>query len=206
MCGICGIFRPDQAPIAPERVRRMADALAYRGPNMSGFTGVAGCALGHRRLSIIDLSEQGRQPMSNEDSTVTAVFNGAIYNFQELRRELQGTHDFRSRTDTEVLVHGYEEWGFRGLLARIRGMYAFAIYDQRQHALHLARDPLGKKPLFFCLTRDELVFASSAGAVNLALATSADVDPAAIYHLLRDGYIPGPATFFRQLEKLSGGQ
>ena len=117
MCGICGIFRPDRGTVDTGRVMAMRDAMTYRGPDSAGLTSNPGCVLGHRRLSIIDLSENGAQPMSNEDGSVEVVFNGAIYNFLELREGLEGKgHVFRSRTDTEVLVHGCEEWGIDGLL------------------------------------------------------------------------------------------
>ena len=126
-------------------VERMRDAMAYRGPDGVGLTHGAGYGLGHRRLSIFDLSENGLQPMANEDGSVEIVFNGAIYNFVGLRQELRDRgHRFRSQADTEVLIHGYEEWGLEKLLARIRGMFAFAIFDHTRHSLHLARDPLGK--------------------------------------------------------------
>src|SRR5258705_12952217 len=111
MCGICGIFRADRDRIDPLRVKRMRDAMSYRGPDGSGLTQGPGYALGHRRLSIFDLSENGAQPMFNEDASVEIVFNGAIYNFVELKQKLlQAGHRFRSQTDTEVLIHGYEQW------------------------------------------------------------------------------------------------
>ena len=131
--------------------------MTPRGPDGCGFAAGPGFALGHRRLSIIDLSDAGSQPMSNEDGTIQIVFNGEIYNFIELRPELERAgHHFRSRTDTEVLIHGFEEWGLECLLRRIRGMYAFALVDSRRREIHLARDPLGKKPLFFAWANGEL--------------------------------------------------
>src|SRR5689334_12446753 len=112
MCGIAGIFRPDRQPVDSRRVSTMCDSMIYRGPDSHGITSGEGYALGHRRLSIIDLSANGAQPMANEDGLVEVVFNGAIYNFADLRADLQKCgHVFRSRTDTEVLVHGYEQWG-----------------------------------------------------------------------------------------------
>ena len=187
MCGICGIFRPDRGRIDPLRVKEMRDAMSYRGPDGYGLTQGAGYVLGHRRLSIFDLSENGKQPMPNEDGSVEIVFNGAIYNFVDLKRELRDRgHQFRSLTDTEVLIHGYEEWGIERLLSRIKGMYAFVIYDHATHSIHLARDPLGKKPLFFSLRNDELVFASSARALALALQSTPEIDPVAVDQLLCD--------------------
>jgi asparagine synthase (glutamine-hydrolysing) len=206
MCGICGIFRPDRGRIDPSRVKEMRDAMSYRGPDGYGLTQGAGYVLGHRRLSIFDLSENGKQPMPNEDGSVEIVFNGAIYNFVDLKRELRSAgHQFRSETDTEVLIHGYEEWGIEKLLSRIKGMYAFVIYDHARHSLHMARDPLGKKPLFFSLRNDELVFASSARALALALETTPEIDPVAVDQLLCDMYIPGPRSIFEGVEKLLPG-
>ena len=206
MCGICGIYRPDRALVDPRRVERMRDAMAYRGPDGVGLTHGPGYALGHRRLSIFDLSENGLQPMANEDGSVEIVFNGAIYNFVGLRQELRDRgHRFRSQADTEVLIHGYEEWGLEKLLARIRGMFAFAIFDHTRHSLHLARDPLGKKPLFFRWRDRELIFASSARALALALESTPEIDPVAVDQLLCDMYIPGPRSIFEGVEKLPPG-
>jgi asparagine synthase (glutamine-hydrolysing) len=206
MCGICGVFRPDRGPIDISRVERMREALTYRGPDAYGLSHGPGYALGHRRLSIIDLSENGVQPMSNEDGSIEIVFNGEIYNFRELKCELQiQKHIFRSATDTEVLIHGYEEWGINKLLGMIRGMYAFAIFDHRGHTIHLARDPLGKKPIFFQLRDDELVFASSARALAWGLTARPELDAAGIDQFLWNLYVPGPGTIFAGVEKLLPG-
>jgi asparagine synthase (glutamine-hydrolysing) len=206
MCGISGIFRPDRGTVDSVRVVRMRDAMVPRGPDGFGLSQGPGFALGHRRLAIIDLSEAGRQPMGNDDGSVQVSFNGEIYNFLELRRQLEGAgHRFRSRTDTEVLIHGYEAWGLEGLLRRIRGMYAFALVDSRAGAIHLARDPLGKKPLFFRLGDGELVFASSAGALARGLVSAPEIDPAAVDDLLWNLYVPGPRTIFAGVEKLLPG-
>src|SRR5579864_1247451 len=206
MCGIAGIFRTDNTGVDQSRVACMCDSMTYRGPDAFGLSNGPGYALGHRRLSIIDLSDAGKQPMSNEDGLIEIVLNGEIYNFAELREELvQNGHRFCSHTDTEVLLHGYEQWGIRRLLARIRGMYAFAIVDRNRHELHLARDPLGKKPLFFSFAGDELVFASSARALALALPAVPEIDPLAVDSLLKYLYIPGPGTIFRGIAKLPPG-
>src|SRR5713101_343234 len=134
MCAISGIFRPDGGPVDADRVLRMRDAMVPRGPDAFGLSQGPGFALGHRRLAIIDLSEAGSQPMSNEDGTIQIVFNGEIYNFADLRLGLEAAgHRFCSRTDTEVLIHGYEMWGLEGLLKRIRGMFAFALVDTQGH-------------------------------------------------------------------------
>jgi asparagine synthase (glutamine-hydrolysing) len=144
--------------------------------------------------------------MSNEDGSVEIVLNGEIYNFRELKGQLQTRgHIFRSATDTEVLVHGYEEWGLQRLLSLIRGMYAFAIVDHNEHIIHLARDPVGKKPLFFRIGDDELTFASSARALAWGLTTAPDVDAAGIDNLLCDLYVPGPGSIFVGIEKLLPG-
>jgi asparagine synthetase B (glutamine-hydrolysing) len=141
MCGICGIVDLEGRPIDRRDVDRMRDAMRNRGPDDAGTEILPFVGLGHRRLSIIDLSPRGRQPMRNEDGTVWLVFNGEIYDFEPLRATLATAgHRFGSDSDSDVLVHGYEEWGLDGLLARINGMFAFAIWDTRRHALHLARD------------------------------------------------------------------
>jgi asparagine synthase (glutamine-hydrolysing) len=184
----------------------MRDVMSYRGPDATGLTSGPGYALGHRRLAIIDLSERGTQPMANEDGSVETVFNGAIYNFAELKNELvKKGHRFKSETDTEVLVHGYEQWGLHELLQRIRGMYAFAILDQNLRQLHLARDPLGKKPLYFKHTKKEVVFASSARALAFGVDPAPEIDTVAVCHLLWDLYIPGPRSIFVGVEKVSPG-
>jgi len=159
MCGIAGMARFDGAPVWLDDVRRMCAALAHRGPDDEGFYLAPGAGLGMRRLSIIDL-ENGRQPVHNEDRTVWAVFNGEIYNFQELRRELEGRgHSFYTGTDTEVIVHLYEERGPRCVEA-LRGMFAFAVWDERDQSLLLARDRVGIKPLYYWSSGGRLAFAS----------------------------------------------
>lgn len=206
MCGICGIYRSDEGVIDPNRVLRIRDSMIFRGPDACGMTASPGCALGHRRLSIIDLSDAGSQPMASADGSVKIVFNGEIYNFLELRPELENAgHCFRSRTDTEVLIYGYQTWGLDGLLRRIRGMYAFALYDSRRHEIHLARDPLGKKPLYYRWAGGELAFASSARALVLGLACTPEIDHAAIDDLLWNRAIGGSRTIFQGVEKLLPG-
>src|SRR5258705_5032972 len=154
MCGISGFLNRDKdRPADPDLLVRMTDVIAHRGPDGSGHFASGPVALAHRRLSIIDLSENGAQPMHNEDGTVTVTFNGEIYNHLGLRDELIAKgHVFRSRCDTEVLVHGYEEWG-DALPERLAGMFAFAIWDERRQRLFLARDRLGKKPVYYQLGR-----------------------------------------------------
>src|SRR5579864_1763289 len=157
MCGISGVVHFGKLPDAPSRVRAMAASLIHRGPDDDGYWRDDNCALGFRRLSIVDIGS-GHQPMANEDKTVWVVFNGEIYNHRELRRELEAAgHRFVSHhSDTEVLVHGWEQWG-EGLAGRLNGMFAFAIWDQRRRALMLARDRLGIKPLYLATRPDGVV-------------------------------------------------
>jgi asparagine synthase (glutamine-hydrolysing) len=146
MCGIAGIVFAAGSPDAESGVRAMLPPLARRGPDGEGLHLWPGVGFGHRRLAIIDLSPAGAQPMLSADGTVGVVFNGCIYNFWEIRRELeQSGHAFRSECDTEVLIEGYKEWGVNGLLPRLRGMFAFAVWDDRSRTLTLARDRLGVK-------------------------------------------------------------
>ena len=160
MCGIAGKLTWDpRGAIDPDLLGAMTDAVRHRGPDADGFYLGDGVGLGHRRLSIIDLAT-GDQPIANEDRTVWTVFNGEIYNFAEVRQELEAHgHRFRTASDTEVLVHGYEQWGV-DLVDRLRGMFAFAVWDARERRLVLARDRVGVKPLHYALVDDGLVFGS----------------------------------------------
>lgn len=206
MCGICGVMRFDGEVVDPLRVERMRDQMIARGPDGFGLSQQNTFVLGHRRLAIIDLSDAGHQPMSNADGSLQIAFNGEIYNFQELRAELEKSgYVFASRTDTEVLLHGYAQWGLEGLLTRIRGMFAFALVDQVRGEIHLARDPLGKKPLFFRKTEYELAFASSTRALFAGLPSKPKVDLIAVDALLWNAYIPGPRTILQGVEKLQPG-
>lgn len=202
MCGICGIVQwgSSTAP-DPELVRRMNGLLVHRGPDDEGYYAGASCALGMRRLSIIDLST-GRQPISNEDGTVRIVFNGEVYNFQELRAELEGKgHRFKTRTDTETIVHLYEEMGPE-CVTRLRGMFAFAIWDEPRKRLVLARDRLGKKPLLYALRPGGLAFGSELRCLLEVPGISREVDPLAVDLYLALQYIPSPWTIFRDVRKL----
>src|SRR4051812_24085912 len=167
MCGIAGLIR--HAGLAPgdrAAVVRMIQAQTHRGPDGVDYFADHVAALGHRRLAIIDLSVDGTQPMPNEDRTVWVTYNGEIYNYQELHQELLAYgHQFRSHSDTEVLVHGYEQWGIEGLLTRLRGMFAFALYDARERTVLLARDHVGIKPLYYSTGHDALLFASEVKAL-----------------------------------------
>jgi asparagine synthase (glutamine-hydrolysing) len=180
----------------------MIDAQSHRGPDDWGGWSDDRCALGHRRLSIIDLSEAGRQPMSNARGDVQITFNGEIYNFQQLRRELEGLgHRFRTSTDTEAIIYAYEQWG-TGCLARLRGMFAFGIWDQRRRRLFLARDRVGKKPLFYAQFGDRFLFASELQGLLADKEAPRKLNPAAIDAYLSYGYVPAPHTAFKGVYKL----
>lgn len=152
MCGICGIVDFTNRPIDAGDIDRMRDIMFSRGPDDAGTTVLPHIGLGHRRLSIIDLTPRGHQPMHNEDKNIWLVFNGEIYNFTKLKEELQKHgHCFLSETDSEVLIHVYEQWGIEELLRRLNGMFAFALWNADNKELFLARDRLGKKPAYLCL-------------------------------------------------------
>src|SRR4051812_8158170 len=159
MCGIAGIMTLSERTVALEEVRSMCDAMVHRGPDDEGFHVAPGIGLGMRRLSIIDI-DGGHQPVQNEDGTIWVVFNGEIYNFKGLRRALKDQgHIFRTETDTEVIVHLYEQYG-EGCVEKMRGMFAFALWDQRRRKLVIGRDRLGKKPLFYAVVGGRLMFGS----------------------------------------------
>jgi asparagine synthase (glutamine-hydrolysing) len=203
MCGIVGKIHFDKEhPVDPRQIRRMADSVQHRGPDDDGIWTERNVGLGHRRLSIIDLSSSGRNPMSNEDETVWIVFNGEIYNFQELRPRLESAgHRFRSGTDTEVILHLYEELGPM-CVKELRGMFAFAIWDRRTQRLLLARDRMGVKPLHYALTSFGLLF----GSEIKALLASGEIDPepdlASLHQFLLWQCIPSPRTGFHGIQKL----
>ncbi|HYG36030.1 MAG TPA: asparagine synthetase B, partial [Clostridia bacterium] len=164
MCGICGIFDLAGNPIDRETLARMSEVIQHRGPDGAGEYVDGEVGLGHRRLSIIDVGG-GSQPIGNEDGKVQIVFNGEIYNFVELREQLQKAgHQFRTRSDTEVIVHAYEEWGVQ-CVKRFNGMFAFAIWDSRERELFIARDHLGIKPLYYLKIGSRLLFASEVKAI-----------------------------------------
>ncbi len=203
MCGIAGQVNVDQRPVDRRILEQMGRRLRHRGPDDSGIYAEGPVGLVHQRLSILDLSPAGHQPMGNEDGTVWVVFNGEIYNFQELRDSLTGEHTFRSRTDTEVLLHLYEELGLN-CVSKLRGMFAFAIWDIPRRRLLLARDRVGKKPLFYSVNEQGIAFASEIKAL-LTDGASRDVDPLAIHHYLTFQYVPAPRTIFQDIKKLKPG-
>lgn len=205
MCGIIGILNPQQRDISSSAARACLEQLAHRGPDDEGWYEDPFIMLGHRRLSIMDLSPAGHEPMSNEDGTVWITFNGEIYHFWKLRSELQEMgHVFRSTSDVEVVIHGYEQWG-RGVLDRIDGMFAFGIWDARSRTLLLARDRLGKKPLFFARKGATLAFASQVRPlVTLGIAEPV-IEPTALRQYLFLNYVIGPRTIFRDVQQLGAG-
>jgi asparagine synthase (glutamine-hydrolysing) len=204
MCGIAGIFDlRGRSEIDRVLLRRMTDILGHRGPDGGGFHHAAGIGLGHRRLAIVDLVT-GDQPLFNEDRTVCVVFNGEIYNFQPLMAELTALgHVFRTRSDTEVIVHAWEEWG-EACLERFNGMFAFALWDARREVLFLARDRLGEKPLYYCLLADgRLLFASELKSLLLSPNVDRRLDPQAIEEFFAFGYIPDPRSIYLGVRKLA---
>jgi asparagine synthase (glutamine-hydrolysing) len=202
MCGIAGVFFADSRPVAPDRLEAMSSAIVHRGPDGSGVFRAPGVGLVHRRLSIIDL-EGGRQPLGNEDGSVQVVFNGEIYNYQELRQRLLARgHHFATNSDTEVLVHLYEEVGDR-LVDQLRGMFAFALWDQRSSRLLLARDRLGIKPLYYLHDEEKLLFASELKGILAYGDVPRDVDPHSLEDYLAYGMVSGTRTIFRGIHKLA---
>jgi asparagine synthase (glutamine-hydrolysing) len=205
VCGICGKLNFDrEANVSPALLKGMADTISHRGPDDEGYYVAGPVGLGFRRLSIIDLNT-GHQPLSNEDGTVWIVFNGEIYNYQELRQYLQAKgHVFRTKTDTEVIVHLYEEFG-AACVEKLRGMFAFAIWDDRQEILLLARDRVGIKPLYYRLTAECIVFGSEIKAILADPEVQPEVLPGMIDRFLTFYYVPGEETLFRDIKKLAPG-
>src|SRR5271154_4686875 len=205
MCGICGKFEFDlQARVSPALVKAMADTISHRGPDDEGYYVSGPIGFGFRRLSIIDL-QSGHQPLSNEDGTICIVFNGEIYNYQELRDFLLTKgHVFKSKTDTEVIVHLYEEFG-EACVEKLRGMFGFAIWDSRRKSLFLARDRVGIKPLYYLLSNTSLLFASEIKAILADPEAKPEVAPAMIDRLLMFNFLPGEDTLLRGIRKLAPG-
>ncbi len=208
MCGICGIVAHTLEPGKEDHalLNRMTDRLRHRGPDRAGVlfrvTPGGWCGLGHRRLSVIDLSGAADQPMTNEDGTVRVVFNGEIYNYRELTRELTARgHRFKSLSDTEVLVHLYEEIG-DDCARRLNGMFAFAIWDEPRRRLLMARDHMGIKPLYYALAGGDLYFASEIKALLCVPQLSRDIDFQALDAYFTYGFIPGPRTLFQNIRCL----
>lgn len=202
MCGLIGIVAND---LTAERVRAINNLLTHRGPDDGSLFFGEGVALGARRLSIIDLTG-GRQPLSNEDGTIWIAYNGEIFNAPQLRARLEPAgHIFRTHSDTEVLVHGYEEWG-EGMVAQLRGMFAFALWDGRRRRLLLGRDPFGIKPLYYAHSAGRFACASEIAPILAALPTlTPQANREALWRLFEIGFIPSPLTAFEQIYKLPAG-
>jgi asparagine synthase (glutamine-hydrolysing) len=205
MCGIAGVFNfGTGAPADPAALTRATRAMAHRGPDDEGFHLDGELGLANRRLSIIDLPG-GHQPISNEDGTVWITFNGEIYNYRDLRPESEARgHQFRTASDTETIVHLYEDFG-AGCLERLRGMFAFALWDSRERRLLLARDRLGVKPLFYRLEVGRFTFASELRALGELSDRKLEVDPQAVYDFFGFRYVPAPGTFYKGVQKLLPG-
>jgi len=205
MCGICGQYNfGNQEPVLRRDVEAMAKSIAHRGPDDDGYYLSGPIGLGFRRLSIIDLSG-GHQPMSDQEESVWVIFNGEIYNFREIRRELEAHgHVFRTGSDTEVIVHGYKQWG-DDVLNRLNGMFGLAIWDVRKKRLVLARDAFGIKLIYYRIDGSRLSFGSEMRAVRAAMNERAEIDPTSLNLFLRNRYTPSPYTIFKGIRKLAPG-
>src|SRR5262245_41785850 len=201
MCGIAGIVSTTGGSLR-YRLKLMMDTHCHFGPRDWSMWSDEYCALGHRRLSIIDLSEAGRQPMSNARGDIQITFNGEIYNFRQLRLELEKLgHRFRTRTDTEAIICAYEQWDVN-CLAKLRGMFAFGIWDRRRRRLFLARDRVGKKPLFYTQLGQRFLFASELQGILAEKDVPREVHPPAIDAYLSYGYVPAPGAAVKGVYKL----
>lgn len=221
MCGITGVVNINGKVVDPRKLKGMTDTLSHRGPDEEGFyinsfidqagnpkwhhsKGAGNVGLGHRRLSIIDLST-GQQPMANEDGTVWVVFNGEIYNFQEVRSELLALgHLFKTNSDTEIIIHGYEQWG-EECVKRFRGMFAFAIWDETNKTLFAARDRLGIKPFYYYEDHERFIFGSEIKAIVTNSDLRTEVDPTAFFDYMCLLYIPSPKSIYKEIRKLPAG-
>jgi asparagine synthase (glutamine-hydrolysing) len=205
MCGITGQFNFERNdPVDPETIRRMATSITHRGPDDDGYFISGALGLGFRRLSIIDLAG-GHQPMSDAEESVWVIFNGEIYNFKELRADLEGRgHCFRTNSDTEVIVHGYKEWG-TDVFSHLNGMFGLAIWDVAKQRLVVARDAMGIKMIYYRVAGGQVTFGSEIRAVEAATDSRPEVDPVALNLFLRFRYTPSPLTIFRGIRKLAPG-
>src|SRR5579864_5869775 len=202
MCGITGVLQfSDNARVEPGIVRRMCDVMAHRGPDDDGVYTAGPVGLGMRRLSIVDLAT-GHQPLSNEDGSLWIVFNGEIYNHADLRPQLEARgHVYRTHSDTETIVHLYEEYG-RDCVHHLRGMFAFAIWDKRRQTLFLARDRVGIKPLYYHIGAERLVFGSEIKAILAHSGIDPRFDHTALPEYLAFGCLSGAETFYAGIRKL----
>lgn len=207
MCGIAGFFYLDNGyPAKASIIQRMTASLSHRGPDNDSFYIDGNLALGHRRLSIIDLSDSANQPLCNEDGTIWTVFNGEIYNYKELRQKLKNkNHIFKTNSDTEVVIHGYEEWGL-SCFEQFEGMMAVAIYDKRGKRLILAKDRFGKKPLYYTLQNGVFAFSSELKALKQHPQLKTTLSQLSIERYLAYEYVPTPDTLYENILKLDAGQ
>ncbi|HVO33511.1 MAG TPA: asparagine synthase (glutamine-hydrolyzing), partial [Elusimicrobiota bacterium] len=205
MCGICGVVLPTEERLPDGLIERMARTMRHRGPDDEGFASLSGVALGFERLAVLDAAG-GRQPMRSEDGSAILVFNGEIFNHRILRQTLESTgrHRFQTRSDTEVLLHAYLEYG-PDCLRHLRGMFAFAIWDTRDRTLFAARDRLGKKPFFYTRADGQFIFASELRSVLTHPNVSRNLNYRAIDSYLTYQYIPSPETIFTNISKLPPG-
>src|SRR5215467_12726129 len=205
MCGICGQYNfGTREPVNAQTIQRMADSLAHRGPDDEGFYREGPLGLGFRRLSIIDLGG-GHQPMSDQAESVWVVFNGEIYNFPELKKELEGYgYTFRTQSDTEVIVHGYKKWGL-DVFNHLNGMFGLAIWDVARKRLIVARDAFGIKLVYYNIKDGTLFFGSEIRAIRAANSEKLDVDPVSLNLFLRYRFTPSPYTIYQGINKLAPG-
>src|SRR5437764_3330082 len=205
MCGICGQLNfARNEPVEPATIQRMTETMAHRGPDDEGYFISGPVGLGFRRLSIIDLLG-GHQPMSDAEETIWVILNGEIYNFKELRVQLEKRgHRFRTNSDTEVIIHGYKEWGAE-VLKHLNGMFGLAIWDVKNHRLVVARDAMGIKLIYYRIANGQLTFGSEIRAVLAAQDSKPEVDPVALKLFLQFRYTPSPLTIFQGIRKLAPG-
>jgi len=202
MCGIAGIWNFDKEPVDSELLLKAVNSMEKRGPDDFGLEIDLNVGFGHRRLSIIDLSPLGHQPMLDEDKNAMIVFNGEIYNYLELRKELEEEGvNFKSKSDTEVLLKGYIQWGSKKLFSKCRGMWALAIWDKKNKKIILSRDRFGKKPLFYSIENKKLIFASTLNALMILGRDKREIDKEAIHFYLNFGYIPPDKVVFKGYKK-----
>ena len=203
MCGIFGhTFRQD---IRLDLSRTALKVLDHRGPDSWADWHDKNVYSGHTRLAILDLSDKGKQPMYDQDRSVVITVNGEIYNFRELRSFLSKKYSFTSESDSEVILHGYREWGIEGLLNRLEGMYAFSVYDVINKVVYLARDRVGIKPLYYSSCRGEIAWASELKAIEVYSKNELNIDLTAYYDFLTYRYVPSPKTIYKEVNKLPAG-
>ena len=201
MCGITGIYDPNTTNIDKKLIRSMADSLRHRGPDDHGYFFDKNIALAQRRLSIIDL-KTGKQPIYNEDKSKVIIYNGELYNFQEIKKDLEKkSHKFSTNTDTEVILHAYEEYG-DSCLKLFNGMFAFAIYDSKNKSLFIARDRLGIKPLYYYFNDSKFSFASELKSILQDKSIEKQINPQALHNFFAYEYVPSPLTILKKIKKL----